>query len=68
VVITYKGDKYELELSYNRDGSAYIQTAFNITKNAVLTDAEMDMLQDNIDLSEAEFGRLLTTADFMISE
>jgi hypothetical protein len=65
MIITYNGDKYELELSYNRDGSAYIQTAYNVTKNVELTDTEMDLMQDDIDLSGAEYERLVMAADFL---
>lgn len=67
MIITYKGQKAEIEFDSNRDGSIFVSSGYYIDSNKDLSDDEMDDITDNYYdvMREAFLDRHIMAADLM---
>jgi hypothetical protein len=63
-VIKVDGQKIEIEVDFNNDGSAFLLSGYNLTTENGLSETELDVLQDSLDLSEFELERNVMRSEF----
>jgi hypothetical protein len=63
-VIKVGGQKIEIEVDFNNDGSAFLLSGYNLTTGKELSGIELDALQDSLDLSEFELARRVMRSEY----
>jgi hypothetical protein len=58
------GQRIEIEVDFNNDGSGFLLSAYNLSTEKELSETEIDILQDRLDLSVFELERDILRAEY----